>query len=606
MFGFIGKLLRVDLTSGQVSEERLSDEFARKYIGGSALACRYLYDLASQDAEPLAPDNPLVFLNGPLTGINLPSCGRYTVCARSPLTNLWGEANSGGRLGPMLKFAGFDGLIFTGASEQPVYLEIIEGKAVLKDARAIWGLDCYQTQEKLKEITGRNTASVACIGPAGERLSKISGIVNDAGRTAARTGLGAVMGSKKLKAVLAYGTQTLLVADEAAFQKVASQAYHYSKSDVTAEMFRLGGTSFYTDIGMMYGDIPVKYFSEGEFDVSKINAAALADTIYIGQEACYRCPIACGRRTKIERYGVASADGPEYETIAAFGPMLKIDDLPGIAYAGHLCNRYGLDTISVGSTIALACTLYEKGVLQAQDLGGMALKWGDIQTVIALIEAIAYRKGIGNALADGSLQFAKRYGAEDSVIHVKGLELAMHDPRAFSGQGVSYATAPRGGCHLEGDYYFTEMGVEAPGIGITSAPREEWAFSSEQKVFSVVHQQDWRSISDALVMCKFATFPVEMVCRMLNTVTGYNLAPQEMILTGERITNLKRLLNLRFGLLPKDDKLPKAFNQPLPSGGAKGNKPDFDDMLAKYYEIREWDKNTGMPSENKLGLLDLP
>ncbi len=608
MYGFMGKLVRIDLSNRQIIIEELNKGFTDEFIGGSGLGCRYLYDLTNENTDPLGPDNPLIFMTGPLTGTSLPSCGRYMVCARSPLTGLWGEANSGGRFGSMLKFSGYDGVVVTGIAEKPVYIEIINGLVAIKEANDLWGLDCYETQEKLKETTGKASASVACIGIAGEKLSKMAAIINDSGRAAARTGLGAVMGSKRLKAIIVYGENQPLVADESAFKAARTEAYQFLKEDITAEMFRLGGTPFYMDIGMMYGDVPVRYFSEGNFDVSSINSSAMSETILTGGEGCYRCPIGCGRKTKIERYGITSADGPEYETIAAFGTLLKINDLPGIAYAGHLCNRYGLDTISVGSTIGLAISLFEKGLFNTKDFG-YELKWGDIGIVINIIESIAYRRGIGEMLADGSKALARKLGIDtDEALQVKGLEIAMHDPRAFSGMGLAFATSPRGGCHLEGDYYFAEMGVADNAVGVVASSRDEWASSSGEKVISVIRHQDWRSVFDALMMCKFTTFSSEMVCRMLNSVIGSNMSPGDIMLRGERIFNLKRLVNLRFGLKPKDDNLPKLFSRPLESGGAEGNMPDFQSMLDKYYEVRSWDRVSGVPLQSKmqeLGLLKL-
>jgi aldehyde:ferredoxin oxidoreductase len=603
--GYIGRLLRVDLSNGQITEEPLNEDYAQFFIGGSGLASRYIYDMVTEETNPLGAENPLVFITGPLTGTNAPCCGRFTVCARSPLTGFWGEANSGGIFGPTLKFAGYDGVIVTGSSPRPVYLEIVEGKAQLKDASQLWGQDCYQTQAIIKEEIQKPKVSIACIGIAGEKRSKMAAIINDQGRAAARTGLGAVMGSKKLKAIAVSGDARPQLAAEGTFTEAVREAYSLLKNDMTAQMFHLGGTAVYTDIGMMYGDIPVRYYTQGDLDVSNLTGGAMKETILTDIVGCYRCPIACGRKIRLDKYAVSEADGPEYETIASLGTMLLIDDLPGIAYVGHLCNRYGLDTISTGTTIAFAVYLFEKGVLKLTDTDGIELKWGDADTVIKLVEKIAQREGFGDILADGSLSLAKRYEVEETAVHVKGLEVGMHDPRAFSGMAVTYATSPRGGCHLNSDFFFMEMGVEFPELGILASPREQWTESSREKAQMVARHQDWRSIFDALVMCKFANLPANLITRLLNSVTGWQATPQELLKSGERIFNMKRLLNLKFGLTPEDDRLPNLLLEPLPNGGAAGNVPDINLMLEEYYRFRGWNRTNGELKKEKLQELRL-
>jgi aldehyde:ferredoxin oxidoreductase len=603
--GYTGRLLKVDLTRGWVAEEPLNTDYAADFIGGSGLASRYICDMVTRETDPLGAENPLVFMTGPLTGTNAPCCGRFTICARSPLTGFWGEANSGGIFGPTLKFAGYDGIIITGCSSSPVYLEISDGKAALKDASHLWGKDCYQTQKTIKDETQRPKASIACIGVAGERKSKIAAIINDHGRAAGRTGLGAVMGSKQLKAVAVSGDSKPELTDEDTFIEATREAYSLLKNDMTAQMFRLGGTAMYTDLGMMYGDVPVKYYTQGTFDVSSLTGGAMEETILTGQKGCYRCPIACGRRIKLERYGISEADGPEYETVASLGPMLLIDDLAGVAYIGHLCNSYGLDTISTGVTIAFAVYLFEKGVLGPSDTDGVELKWGDVDTVIELTEKIAHREGFGDVLADGSLSLAKRCKAEELAVHVKGLEVPMHDPRAFGGMAVSYATSPRGACHVNSDFFFMEMGGEFPELDILASPRTQWQESSREKARMVVRHQDWRGVYDALVMCKFANIPASLTASLLNSATGWQVTPHELLGIGERIFYMKRLLNLQFGLTPADDRLPSLLLEPLPDGGAAGNVPDIDLMLDEYYRVRAWDKATGEPARWKLEELGL-
>jgi aldehyde:ferredoxin oxidoreductase len=600
-----GKLLRVDLDSGKLSDEPLNMDYAHSFIGGSGLAARYIYDLVKEDTAPLSGENPLVIMTGALTGTNAPCCGRFTICARSPLTGFWGESNCGGDFGPRLKFAGYDGIIITGRSDKPVYLEINRGQTRLLSAQHLWGQDTKETQESIKKDWGRKKISIACIGPAGENLNKTACVIINNGRAAGRTGMGAVFGSKNLKAIVVAGDSKPTPLDKTSFAKAVREAHQSLSENITAQMLNLGGTAFYMDIGMMYGDVPVKYYTKGEFDVSNVTGATIAETILTKKTSCYQCPIFCGRQTKLERYGVTESHGPEYETLVALGPLLEIDDLSGIAYAGHLCNLYGMDTISTGATIAFATHLYQKGILTTRDTQGLELKWGDIDTVISIIKMIAHREGFGAILADGSLAMAKHYGKEEEAVHVKGLEMAMHDPRSFSGMAVTYATSPRGACHLHSDCYMVEIGAEVPELGISSSLREEWGQSNKAKVEMAARHQNWRSIYDAIILCKFSDLPPQIIADLINSATGLTETPQTLIDIGERIFNLKRLLNLRFGLTPKDDQLPKLILTSLPDGGTEGNVPNIKKMLGYYYDFRQWNNSSGKISVEKLDKLGL-
>jgi len=592
--GYTGKLLMVDLTTGAIEEESLNERYARLFLGGSGLAARYFYDWTP--AEPLAPSNPLVFMTGPLTGTTAPSCGRYVVCARSPQTGLWGEANAGGFFGPELRFTGYDGIVFRGRASSPVYLAITDGKAELRDASHLWGQDTYRTQELIREELREPEAKVACIGPAGERLVKFAAIMNDHGRAAGRTGLGAVMGSKRLKAVAVRGRGSIPLADARSFLKISREAVAFLKEDLSAQMLHLGGTAFYVDMAMMYGDLPIRYWTWGEWEgAERINGATLTETLLVDNAACFGCPIACGRRVRLPTHGL-QADGPEYETIGSFGTMLLIDDLEGIAYLGHLCNLYGLDTISAGCTIALAFYLFEQGLITEADTGGLTLEWGNLEAAVRLVETIAHREALGDLLAEGSLALARRYKAEELAVQVRGLEVPMHDPRAFVGMALSYATSPRGACHLQSDVYLVDIGTMVPELGILSSDRLD---SSAQKAQIVARHQDWRSLYDAMVMCKLANPPLPMILGMLNAATGWGLEARDLALMGERIFNLKRLLNLRLGLDPAQDRLPPLLLQPLEQGGTGGNVPDMELLLREYYAFRGWDPATGAPTEEK-------
>jgi len=602
--GYTGKILKVDLSAGKISEEKLNMNFAKIFLGGSGLACRILYDMINRDTNPLGPENPLIFMTGPLTGTPAPSCGRYVVCAKSPLTGIWGESNSGGKFGPMLKFSGFDGIIITGRSEKPVYLSIIDGNVELKSAEHLMGKTTFETQKIIAEEIGEKRVSVACIGPAGENLVKYAAIMNDGGRAAGRTGMGAVMGSKNLKAVAVFGSEKVPLVDEEKFREVAREAHTFVKESFNAEMFRQLGTGGYVDLAQELGDMPNKYFTLGVFeDASKISGSTMAETILVRNSACYGCPIGCGRIVKIEegKYGLPETDGPEYETLCAFGSLILNDNLEGLTYANYLCNIYGIDTISCGSTIAFAIYLYEQGKITENDTGGIKLKWGDIDTVIQLIEMIAYGKGFGNVLAEGVRKLGEKYDVMDYAAEVKGLEIPFHDPRAFFGMAICYATAPRGACHLNGDVYMVDLGQEVPELGIVSGDR----FEEENKVGVAIKSQNWRTVYNSMIMCQFCNLPAEIIAKLLTYSSGQEYTVKDLDLLGERIFNLKRILNNKLGVSRKDDYLPKIVLTPLNEGGTEGRVPNINKMLQKYYEVRNWDHETGKPKKEKLEQLGL-
>ena len=600
----MGKLLVVDLTSSKIEDELLNEDYARQFIGGSGLACRYLYDMVDADTDPLGPENPLFFMTGPLTGTRAPCCGRFVVCARSPLTGLWGEANSGGFFGPEMRFAGYDGVIVKGKALEPVYLHIADGKVTLKDAKHLWGKGTYETQEAIKEEVGDAKTRVACIGPAGENLVKYAAIISDKGRAAARTGMGTVMGSKNLKAVAVRGNGQVPLAEKEHFKTFVREMLSVLKDDSLTEALRVTGTAGTLDYLMLLGSPPNRYFTEGEFpEAEALSGSTMGETILTGYSTCYGCPVACGRKVEVKegKYKLRETKGPEYETVAALGTLLLIDDLPAVAYLGHLCDAYGLDTISTGSTIAFAHHLFECGIIGPAETSGLALRWGDPDTVAELIGMIARRESFGDALAEGSRWLGQRYGAEELAVQVNGLELGMHDPRAFSAMALVYATSPLGGSHNQSDMYWVESGRSLEELGIPMTDR----FQMEGKAQIVARHQDWRSLCNALIVCYFSNAPALSYIDLLATATGWEVTTDDMLLAGERIWNLKRAFNHRLGLTRADDTLPKLLLQPLPEGGTQGHVPDLELMLKEYYQARDWDPETGKPSREKLEKLGL-
>ena len=593
-------ILKINLSTRETSEYRIPDEWERDYLGGASLAARLLYASLTSELDPFSPAAPLLFLVGPLTGTAGPAVGRFVVCGKSPATGLWAESNCGGFWGPELRFAGYDGLWITGKAEKPVYLWVMDGRLEVREGAHLWGLDTYEIQTKIKEELGQHSARVAGIGPAGERGVLFANIMCDHGRAAGRTGLGAVMGAKNLKAIAVEGNGKPPLVDAAAFNVLRSQVNQALKTDTMSHFYHEVGTSGAADYLEYLGSLPKRYYRQGVFkNVDKISGSTMAETILTGTSACHACVIACGRVVRLE--DGAKRKGPEYETIAGFGSNLLNDDLPSIVRLGELCDRYGMDVISASNTIGLAYTLFEKGLLTEKDTGGLALNWGDAGVAEQLIHMTARGEGLGEILARGSRRFGRHFNAEDEAVQVNGLEVAYHDPRAFSGMALVYATSPRGACHNKSDYFTVDMGQADAELGLEFYERH----SGAEKAANVARHQDWTGVLDALVMCRFANVPPERIAALINTSCGFNFTMNDLLLPGERAWNLKRAINNRMGLTRANDKLPKALMEPFPDGGAAGYVPPIEEMLTAYYAIRGWDPETGRPTKEKLHALGL-
>lgn len=603
MDGYLGTILRVDLTAGTVWDEPLNAAYARDFVGGSGLAARYAYDMVTAETDPLGPDNPLIVMTGPMVGTAMPSAGRHSVCALSPATGLWGEANAGGFFGAELRFAGYDGLIVTGAADHPVWLSVVNGEAVLHDAADLWGLDSYATQTQVRASMRESRARVACIGQAGENRAAMAAVMNDHGRAAGRTGMGAVMGSKNLKAIGVRGRAKVPVADAEALNAIAREIIDNLDDDMAAMSIQMAGTAGYVDMALMYGDLPIRYYQQDEWDeASSLSGILMLDDFQNRAVACYRCPIACGRETRAPNYGLEKVDGPEYETLGALGTLVMVSDQEAVIVAGHLCNVYGLDTISTGATIALACELFERGILTAEDTGGLDIRYGNAAMVHTLIEMMAKREGFGAILADGSQALAERFGVPELAVTVNKLEVPMHDPRAFSATAATYALSSRGACHMQGDMYSVDTG-QGPAYELGIVPGERFD-SSAEKGRTTARQQAWRALYNALILCQFQNPGVERVLGALNAVTGWDLSTDDLMTLGKRIVTLKRLLNLRRGLTRADERLPDLLLQPL-DGSTEGNVPDLEALLAGAYAEYGWNLATGVPLEETLAHLEL-
>ncbi|MEM0196601.1 MAG: aldehyde ferredoxin oxidoreductase family protein [Sulfolobales archaeon] len=612
--GYMGKVLRVDLTNQRVIDEPLPPEdILRKWIGGRGLGAYYILKEVDPKVDPLSPANKAIVATGPLTGIvGIPSSGRWCSVTKSPLNNTLHDSQSGGKFGPELKFAGYDAIIIEGASERPVYLWIHDGKAELRDAKHLWGRDTHDTtdiiQEELAPVVGKDEAArikVACIGPAGERLVRIACIINDKSRAAGRGGHGAVWGSKKLKAIAVRGHMKPPIANEAKFREVVVKSMDLIKrSAITSEALPKYGTAVLVNIINAHGIYPTRNFQTGVFPTAdKTSGETIAREIMDWEkqreEVCWGCPIACARYTKITKPPfTGEGGGPEYETVWALGAQTGTDDLAAISKANYLCNELGLDTISMGHVIGTFMELVEKGKILPEKLRGLRATWGSGEALIELTWRTAYRSGIGDDIAEGALRLAQKYGAPELAMVVRGQELPAYDPRGAQGHGLAYATSNRGGCHLRAYMISPEI------LGV---PQLLDRFETKGKAGWVKHFQDVFATIDSLIVCKFVTFAYwsDVMAEQLSAVTGWDITKEEFERIGERIYNAERAFNvLSFEDGEQYDTLPKRLlEEPMPEGPAKGHVVRLSEMLPEYYSLRGWMK--GRPTRAKLEELDL-
>ena len=611
MFGCHGKMLRVDLSKSTVSQEDLDESIVKKFLGGSGVATKYLWDEVKKGADPLGPENELIFMTGPLTGTAGPSYGRYSVVAKSPLTGIWAQSNSAGFWGAHFKRTGFDGIIFQGISPKPVYLVVEEEKAELRDASNTWGKNVWETTTLIKEELGEKF-DVACIGIAGENQVRYASIVNDLYRAAGRCGMGAVMGSKRVKAVAAYGTKPVKIANPADFATAVKNTYRLVDESMIKVMLETFGTHMMMDYVQVRGGLPTRNFQTGVFpNIDEIRSTALSDKVLVREKSCFSCPIKCVRETEIRtgKYKGHKGEGPEYQAVGSLGSMCSVDDFEAITMASYLCNDYGLDIISTGNTIGFAMECYEKGVLTDSDTGGLEIKFGDPDILIELVHRIAKREGIGDLLAEGVKRVSEKLGkgTERFAMHVKGLELTAYDPRAVPITGLSRVTSNRGGDHL-GALVEAPTFIDIPILMVEESKIED-PFTANPKEAKVVKDlEDALAIFDAGGGCKFMgmSLSLEDCATLIRSATGWEYSVGDLRKIGERIYNLARAYSIREGLTKADDILPpRLLEEPLPEGPAEGHVCELVPLLDAYYELREWDKTTGKPTPEKLRKLDL-
>ncbi|HCX65405.1 MAG TPA: aldehyde ferredoxin oxidoreductase [Eubacteriaceae bacterium] len=592
MYGYNGKILRVNLTQRKCSDEVLDEELAKKFLGGRGLGTKLLMDEIDPAIDAFSEENKVIFATGPLTGTNTPTGGRYMVITKSPLTGTVASSNSGGFWGAEFKFTGYDAIILEGKADKPVYINITDEGVEIKDADFIWGKRLDETTTLLEDIHGKK-ARVAAIGPAGLKMSKIAAVMNERGRAAGRSGVGAVMGSKNLKAIVVRGSNKVEIADKDQLKEVFSRCMTKIKENgVTGEGLPAYGTAVLVNIINENGVFPTNNFQESVFDdAEEISGETLAEKYLQKKDPCYRCPIGCGRYCAVDDI---EGQGPEYETIWAFGGDCGVSNLGDVIKANYWCNEYGIDTISAGATIAAAMELYQKGYIKEEELqGGPPLEWGNSEAVVEWTKKMGAVEGFGAKLAEGSYRLCESYGVPELSMSVKKQELPAYDPRGIQGQGVQYATSNRGGCHVRGYMISPEiLGLPEKLDRFTLDGKAEWA-----KLF-----QDFTAAIDSVGLCLFTSFAMgaDDYADMYNAVCGTNLTGNDFVQAGERIWNIEKLFNLKSGVGSDQDTLPKRLlKEPIVDGPSKDWLTKLDVLLPQYYSARGWGAD-GIPTVEKL------
>lgn len=598
MNGYVGKVLRVNFSTQEIKVEELNLELAQKYIGARGLGVKTFIDEVDPKVDPLSEDNKLIIATGPLTGAPMPTSGRYMVVTKAPLTGTIAISNSGGKWGVKFKSTGYDMIIMEGKSEKPVYLYIDDETVEIKDAEKYWGMVSSEVTYALTEAhPGTN---VMCIGPAGEKLSPMAAIMNDVDRAAGRGGVGAVMGSKNVKAVVVKGSKKVEVADSELVKKVNADKVNILKNDpVAGGGLPTYGTAVLVNIINESGIHPVRNFQESYTEKADlISGEAMTENCLVKKNPCYRCPIACGRWVKLN--DGREVGGPEYETLWSFGSDCDIYDLDAINRANELCNEYGLDTISAGATIAAAMELYQRGYIKDEEIeaDGLSLNWGDAEAMVAWTKKMGLREGFGDKLAEGSYRLCESYNATQYSMTVKKQELPAYDPRGVKGHGITYAVNNRGGCHIKGYMINPEI------LGVPEK-LDRLALEGKPAYAKVFH--DLTAVIDSMGLCIFTTFGLGLpdYTEMYNAVCGDIYTPETLLEAGDRIWTLEKIFNIKAGIDKSQDTLPeRLLKDPIVAGPTKGEVHELDILLPEYYSVRGWDEN-GVPTESTLKKLGL-
>jgi len=607
--GFTGKTLTVDLSTESITVQETDLELARRFIGGKGLGAALLYAMTKRDTDPLGPENPLLFLTGPLTGTTAPTSGRWCVVTKSPLTNLYLDSHVGGYFGTEFKRAGYDAIIITGKANRPVYLSIRDENVEIRDAASMWGKGTVETVRTLRDQHDDEKLRIASIGPAGENLVRYAMIAVDSheqkerGGQAGRGGAGAVMGSKNLKAICVKGTNSISYHDRDAFREATRRAMEKVMKSPALQMRKEYGTTSLIRPMNSFGILPTNNFSTTIFEhAEQINGEHMKEAIVTGNKGCFGCPLRCGKQSLVKegKYKGTEVEGPEYELLALMGSNCGITNVEAIARGAYLVDDLGLDGISTGVAISFAMDCYQNGILTMDDLFGLKGEFGNEELYLRLIHAISQREGVGDLLAEGVRIAAEKLGkgTEEYAMHVKGMELPGYDPRGSHGMAIAYATSDRGACHQRAWTVNREILADPPTH-----------HSIEGKGRLVKEMQDERAAAFSLVLCDFVPIDVKDFISLTNAATGFGYTEKEYLKCGERIWNMTRLYNIREGISRKDDDLPERLKQPLPEGPSQGkmiSQDMLDTMLDEYYDCRGWTKD-GIPGEEKLhelGLMD--
>lgn len=623
--GYMGKVLFVDLTSGSIKVESFGEDIYRGFIGGAGLGVRVLYERMRAKEDPLGPNNILGFVTGVLTGIGAPSTSRYTVVTKSPLTGTWGDANSGGYFAPELKATGYDAVFFSGISPKPVYLMLQDGKAELRDATHLWGKDTVETEAILRQEVGDKRARVSCIGPTGESQSLLAAIIHER-RAAGRSGVGAVMGAKRLKAIVARGTMKVPVADATRLRDLRQSTLKTFKSPlleadkITGDIMGAYGTSGFFSNSIASGDAPIKNWlvmgEEGMPDYANLSAEEI-EKLLVRRATCFDCPIGCKGTIKLDKgpYAVGETAWPEYESITLLGPLCLNSDLESVIKENDICNHYGMDTISAGAVLAFAVESYERGTIDKNDTGGIELTWGNSKALVAMLEKMVRREGFGAVLADGVKKAAERIGkgSEEWAMHVHGQELPAHDPRVSPGYGTTYITDPTPARHTRG--VVVADGLDA-GLGRPWAQYPQLVFPEVElldfqkkgPMYAVMECYDEYTWACGLCVFVGGGIGAYPTVEFMAAATGWDFTIEEGLIAGQRMKTLRHAFNIREGISTKDFKLPKRVSAPPAAGPIAGREVDFDAFRKSYYQALGWDQATGKPAEQtlrKLGLSEL-
>lgn len=621
LYGYAGKILRVDLTTGKMSKKPLDKQLSERFIGGVGISSKILYDEVPACIDAFDPLNLLVFSTGALTGTPAPCAGRHFIASKSPLTGYFGDSNAGGFWGAELKFAGYDGIIFSGRAARPVYLWINDENVEIKDASAYWGMDARQADRSIRKDLADKNAKVADIGIAGENLVRVASIMHEeASRAAGRCGMGAIMGYKNLKAIAVRGHNETLVARPDELQKKIIELTKMLKEDKPTGYVSKYGTAGYYSTQVALSDAPVRNWTRSSFEAADeitFGPEGGYQKVSVGRRSCVYCPVGCRRLVQVDEGPYATeprVEGPEYESLASLGGNCLVGDIEAVTKANELCNLYGMDTISTGSIVAFAMECYENGLITKENTDGLEVKFGNCEALVTLIERMAKREGLGKILGEGVRRASLCWpGSEYYAIHVKGLEIGMHDPRAYPAMGLTYASSPVGGDHMEGETTFVEG-----NFGISPYPLLELdgldRLSTQRKAEAAFKVQNlWHVFGNCMGYCLVGSatgvtaYPLEYNLAFFELVTGRTMPFKEAMKIGERVFNMKKAFNVKHGATRAEDTLPeRLLRESHKEGKSKGHTARLDELLPEYYQLRGWDLVTGKPTKQKLEELGLP